>query len=221
MMDRQRGFTLFELLIALSLLGLLTTVMYGGLRFSARTWEAASAHSDATMTIEAAQSFLRRSLEGARPPAAAPPSGAPRSAPVPFVGRPDALAFVTTLPSVLGDGDGVIELRTTDTGGDAGSGRRLLLRWTPLTSPGPPGDRTLIERVGGLRFRYFGASGEGGEARWWDAWPDPAHLPRLIRVSVSFPAGDGRLWPDFVATPMLDGDSPCFMAAQPRACIRP
>jgi prepilin-type N-terminal cleavage/methylation domain-containing protein len=57
------GFTLLELLVAMTLLGLLMTVVFGGLRFGARAWERAETDSSGTDEIRLAQSILRHELE--------------------------------------------------------------------------------------------------------------------------------------------------------------
>ncbi|HEV8262433.1 MAG TPA: prepilin-type N-terminal cleavage/methylation domain-containing protein, partial [Burkholderiales bacterium] len=71
------GYTLIEMLVALSLLALMAVLLSGSFRFGARTWEATSQEIDRVGEVEAAQNFLRRQLAQAMPltfrPAAAEP----------------------------------------------------------------------------------------------------------------------------------------------------
>ena len=56
------GFTLVELLVATSVLALLSVVLFGGMRFGARAWEAGEASIERTGEVEAAQDLLRRTF---------------------------------------------------------------------------------------------------------------------------------------------------------------
>ena len=62
---RERGFTLIEILIAMTLLGLLMAMLSGGLRLGTRAWEASDTRSAELARLEAVQGFIRRSLTGA------------------------------------------------------------------------------------------------------------------------------------------------------------
>ncbi|MCH8035911.1 MAG: prepilin-type N-terminal cleavage/methylation domain-containing protein [Proteobacteria bacterium] len=64
---RQRGFTLIEILIAMTLLGLLMAMLFGGLRLGTRAWEASDARSAELARLEAVHGFIRRALTGAYP----------------------------------------------------------------------------------------------------------------------------------------------------------
>ena len=56
------GFTLIELLIALALFGLISVVLFGGLRFGTRAWEAGNAHAERLEEVQAVQALLRRHI---------------------------------------------------------------------------------------------------------------------------------------------------------------
>ena len=59
---RQAGFTLVELLVAMTLLAFLSIALFGGLRFGARSWEAVVDSSTERDQIAATQTFLRDRL---------------------------------------------------------------------------------------------------------------------------------------------------------------
>jgi general secretion pathway protein J len=60
----------------------------------------------------------------------------------------------------------------------------------------------LLDRIVGLRLRYFGVPGEAGvpdwQPRWVATWTRKDRLPVLVEVSVDFPAADSRRWPALV-----------------------
>ncbi len=57
--SRQAGFTLVELLVAMTLLAFLSIALFGGLRFGARSWEAVIDSSAERDRIASTQTFLR------------------------------------------------------------------------------------------------------------------------------------------------------------------
>ena len=63
----ERGFTLLELLVAITLLGLLMAALLGGLRLGARVWETGEARLDASARVQIVQDFLRQRITEALP----------------------------------------------------------------------------------------------------------------------------------------------------------
>lgn len=203
-----RGFTLIELLIALTLLGLLTVVLFGGLRFGTRTWEAGSARAERLAEVEAVQGLLRRQIAQAHPPAGRARTS--ESGEDSFVGEEEALRFTAPVPSHIGVG-GLYRFRISLTE-DVGT-RRLELAWQ-IDRPDAPafsdeaepplgGRRVLIEGLQGAAFRYYGAGRDGDEPDWHDEWDGARGLPALIALSVDFPPGDPRAWPELFVAPRL------------------
>jgi general secretion pathway protein J len=59
------GFTLLEILVALTLFGLIAVAVAGGIRFGARVWETGRQTAEASGEVHQAQSFVRQLLSGA------------------------------------------------------------------------------------------------------------------------------------------------------------
>ncbi|MGH6912899.1 MAG: PulJ/GspJ family protein, partial [Geminicoccales bacterium] len=59
---RAHGFTLLELLVAITLLGVLMAALFGALRLGARVWETGTARQDASARIQIVHNLLRREL---------------------------------------------------------------------------------------------------------------------------------------------------------------
>jgi general secretion pathway protein J len=224
-MHRQSGLTLVELLVTLTLLGLISTMLFGALRVGTRISDVAARSQESQTEMESVHRFLRRMLSQAQPlevprsgERSAPifegrilsqaqpletPRGGERSAPV-FEGRVDALSFVAPLPRYLPQGgQSLLAISRSEIEGRAA----LIADWTPFyprrAKDAAPTHRrvVLIERVGAIEFNYFGATDGAGVPQWFDRWIDMPHLPLLVRLRVTL--ADGRRWPDLMVAPRL------------------
>lgn len=196
----QAGFTLVELLVALTLLAMLSVMLFGGLRFGARSWDAVADRSERADRVAASQAFLRRQLSQASPEAGA--EGASDEA-AGLRGAPDSLAFTAPWLSSISLG-GLYRFELVHGGGEDGA---LILSWSPLqaeaegldSAPDLAGSRALLEGVSGLELSYYGADDPLSEAVWREDWPADGPPPRLVKVAVSF--ADGRqVWPPLIVS---------------------
>nr|WP_315488457.1 prepilin-type N-terminal cleavage/methylation domain-containing protein [uncultured Rhodoferax sp.] len=206
----QRGFTLLELLISLTLLGLILVLLFGGLRLSVRSWDSVQRQVDNLNSVRSVESFLRREMERIQPYRwkAAP---GPRFA---FVGERHKLNFVAPLPSRIGAGGLyaiALELEQTSTG------RRVTWKHMPIdpsmrdfSSLEPMKEMQLVgtelNSVDDIWLSYFGRETEAAAPRWVERWDSVVTMPQLIRIKVRF--ADGSEWPDFVVAPMLTSEGP-------------
>ncbi len=199
--DGERGFTLIELLVVLALLGLISLAMVGALRFGLRAWDTGERRVEQLNRIQAVQGFLRQRLHQALPT----PRRADRTtdSATTFAGTMEDLRFTAPLPAHLGVGGlHVYALRLDE------DGRRMVLDWRlyrPEESESieATGDGTakLLDDVESMTLSYFGASRDGADPDWHDAAEWSAGLPDLVRLRVTFPAGDDRHWPELVVAP--------------------
>ena len=59
---RQQGFTLLELVVAITLMGLVLVVLYSGLRLGLNGWDSGERRAEASNRLRSVQEFLRRQL---------------------------------------------------------------------------------------------------------------------------------------------------------------
>jgi len=201
------GFTLVELLVALTLFALMSVLMFGGLRFGLRAWESGSERIDEAAQVELVQSLLRRGLSQARLPWLLVPEDEDRDTLSAFTGTPDAMRFVAPLPSHSGVGGlAVFQLSERQNG----EGASLALAWKIFrpddfdSAAFDAGEeRFLLEDIASIELAYYGRFDANLPPDWLDQWDGLLGLPQLIRVRVSFPPGDRRRWPDLVVAPRL------------------
>ena len=209
----EAGFTLIELLIALTLLGLVSVVLFGGLRFGTRAWEAGNLQAERLAQVQAVQALLRRRIAQAMPPKAEVAGAADRRAT--FAGEAAALHFVATVPSRVGVG-GIYSFDLAAI--EDGEGARLELTWRLYRpdepdrfdepEPGLGGRRVLIDGIESAAIAYYGAPDQGQPADWRDRWEADSGLPAVIAIEVTFPEGDRRTWPVLQVAPKLAATAP-------------
>lgn len=211
--SRHRGFTLLEILIAVTLLALLVTLAFGALRTAIRTTRSGEALVERTDQVRVVQEFLRRQLSHAMPLPfeRLEDSGENRV----FVADRDELRFVAPMPGYLARGGPHVQwLRIVD----EGRGRRLEFDHAQLNGydpDDPKGDSTrepvvLIEGFREGRFEFRALDEEGELAEWSGDWEDPQRLPLLVRLRLEFDDDSRQRWPDLeiplltaTATPSL------------------
>jgi general secretion pathway protein J len=205
------GFTLLEMLVALTLLGLISVVAFDGLRFGTRAWEAGARRADDISEIEAVQNFLRRQMSRML----LPEDAVDERSEAALRGEEAAFQFLTVIPPELGVGGiALFRLYTEYSQGTGSQGTgsqaigQLVMDWAIYRPDGlvpPPGTterrRSLLQGIKALRFRYFGSLREGDEPAWRDAWFGSERLPHLISLDVDFADGDPRRWPELSVAP--------------------
>jgi len=204
------GFTLVEALASLAILALLSLMLVAGTQFARSRMIRMQAADDGEI-VETAQDLLRGRLSRAFP-YARPNTGFPT---VEFAGLPDRVSFFAPPPDVAAPDAlqryvlsvspaGVLQLtRVSDLANDPDSA----VRATPLLSA-----------VRGLSIDYFGAAPPDNLPRWRARWEQQDALPRLVRVRVSFPPGDRRIWPDLIIAPAATLDSLCQVDSRSGLC---
>lgn len=210
--DPRAGFTLLELLIAITLLGLLMAALFAGLQLGARAWERGEERLDQSARLQVVQGFLRDRLTQSYPLDVVEDGSRRRH--LTFEGTSEALRFVTLMPEHLGTGFAEFVLAI----GDQDDARHLIVRWRPFevsepvpaTADAEPQVKVLLEQIETLQLSYYGAPSRELPATWYEQWREASVMPDLVRLRISFPPGDRRAWPDLIVRPMTDATPPTF-----------
>ncbi|HRX69566.1 MAG: prepilin-type N-terminal cleavage/methylation domain-containing protein [Candidatus Competibacteraceae bacterium] len=192
---RQTGFTLLELVVAITLMGLVLVVLYSGLRLGLNGWESGERRAEATNRLRLTQEFLRRQLMQS---ITVRQITEERKSVVVFTGQPDKIEFVAPMLTQLGQG-GLYRVRVE------ASDHRLWIRWRPYLSDNSGADRgsdvdketVLLEGVTGIEWAYFGTERnyDPEPPRWRSEWTSSEQRPQLVRLNLSL---TGESWPDLV-----------------------
>lgn len=179
------GFTLLELLLAISLLSLITASIMGGVHMGRRSWETTRA-SDALDEVENAmraatglvvKGFLFTPDQSQLTGAEQPPL---------FLGSPQSCRFVA-----LSEGGAQFGgLILTEIGVDDGPDGAELAVWTKVYRPkeglspnrGSMKKTVILTGVASLEFAYFGAQQQGSPPAWASGWKSPIALPALVSI---------------------------------------
>jgi general secretion pathway protein J len=181
---RPRGFTLLEVILALSIMAALLVIVSGGLRIGLAAWQRGEQRTARLDRDRSLVILFEGALSGAFPYRLA--GGDAEQPQLLFEGLPDRLTFATVsppLPTAAPAAFSVVSVAAEPAG--------LALRQQILPSPVPleQMEPILIDtRTTALRFRYLGQEPDS----WEDVW-DPSRddaLPRAVEITLV--SGGGR-----------------------------
>jgi general secretion pathway protein J len=186
---RRLGFTLLELLLALSILGVILAVVAGALGVTVRAWEKGERLAEVQQRSRTILEQLRRQLGST-----VVLFGAREDQPlVAFSGGPGRVEFTSTLAMASKAGAAAVHVTYVVEPGPDGRARLLLyedpvepedyLSDRPLAHGSEP--RLLAADLEDVVFEYLAGTGGGPDLRWLPAWQpgDPAESPRAVRIT--------------------------------------
>jgi general secretion pathway protein J len=208
--SRQAGFTLLELVIALTLLALMSGVLFGALGYAGRSWEGGEAKAEQTASMRLSHAFLRSQLEAQHPLR----MRRMVEYPLLFAGSRDELRYAAPLPPrISGGGIWYYRLAVVREGDRS---RLVLERQVPDLDAGrlpefERADRSILaEDIEEIRLSYFGRDTGASNLTtptWRERWDDRNRLPLVIRIDVV--PRRGAAWPTLVVSPRQAPESGC------------
>ena len=215
----QRGFTLIELVVAMALLAAMMLLLYSGLTFSLRGWDAGDASGRRAADRRIGENFLRRELSELFPMRWKEPTIVKFA----FQGEKERVRFVSSRAAGISQGGlSLVGLEVQDEG--RGSRRRnLVMRrampddeaksFAPLDAAEP---FVLIADVDSVTFEYFGAENDFTAPQWTDTWRWDARVPEMIRLHIRADAATPQ--PEMVVRLNLGEEAGCLENAFQRNC---
>nr|WP_321986083.1 type II secretion system protein [uncultured Lichenicoccus sp.] len=187
--DREAGFTLLEIIVALVVLGVLFATLSQGVRFGFSSWGRQDQALRRGEALSAADRTLRRLIEQMDP-------GSEREGAT-LAGHPHAMAFIAPLPGASDAVPEAADMRLSVADG------HLLLSWLPhrhavRLAPAPaPQTTVLLDGIASLDLGYW----SDGSQHWSSSWSGNG-LADLVRIRIVFGEHDSRHWPDIVEAPV-------------------
>jgi len=186
------GFTLLEMMIALSLVSLITVIVAGSLHLGVRTWEKSESVVDLQQRSRIVLTRLKQQLGAAVDPQNENSDGRLTA----FKGDMRSVEYVTSVALDPANKYGWVHVRYQVDAGPDGRNRLLIfernLAWLqagPVSlDGGRDGQAGSVELVGGfedLHFEYLHADTDKEVTNWVSSWRADAknRLPEAIRIT--------------------------------------
>ncbi len=214
----QRGFTLIELVVAMALLGTMMLLLYSGLSFSVRSWDAGDVNGRRTADRRIGENFLRREISELFPMRWKEPNVVKFA----FEGEKDHLRFVSSRPAGIAQGGlSLVSLEVLDEGGGSRKRNLVMRRAMPdeeqkSFAPLDKAEATvMIAGVQGVTFEYFGSENDFTPPQWTDTWKPANRVPEAIRLRI---VGDDGPLPEMAVRISLGEEAGCLENAFQRNC---
>lgn len=217
-MRRQRGFTLIEVVVAMVLLGTMMLLLYSGLNFSLRSWDAGNANGQRVADWRLSENFLRREVSEIYPMRFVDPGQLKYA----FDGKAHELRFVSSRrPGVTAAGLSLVSI-------DVEPGKEPRTRDLVMRRASATGDvrdfsaldqaqaTVLLPDVDSVQFAYFGSDTDFTEPAWNDEWKIPFRMPLLVRMTVR--NANGEALPEMLVKLMVDPQAGCYENVFQREC---
>jgi general secretion pathway protein J len=190
-----KGFTLIEVLIAMTLLSIMVVLLFSSLKICADSWEKGESKITSVNEIAVVYNFFQRHLSVAKP-LWNDLSGEEKI--FSFQGKAQSLQFVSDFPASAGrSGLQLFSLELQQEDND----QVINVTLTPFV-PAAEGEEwhkeevTLIKHVSEFTLAYFGSDDEVSEGTWHDEWLDKSVQPRLVKINIKLE--NEIYWPEMI-----------------------
>jgi general secretion pathway protein J len=206
-MRRSGGFTLIEVMLAITLVALIMGMAYGGFRASIRATTSGEERIEETNRLRVTHQFVRRQLSQAR--SLIIEQDEEEGEQIRFQGEAERVRFVAPMPGYLSYGGAYVQ----EFGLERGEDGLDLVFYFALLNGYLPGDLeesegvVLLEGLEQGGFFFMGLDEEDQTPYWADFWEETARLPLAVGLNIDMGRDDGLGWPELVTPVMVDSAS--------------
>lgn len=210
------GFTLIEVLIAMTLLSIMVILLFGSLKICAESWEKGESKIADVNEVAVVYNFFQQYLSAAKPLYDDFSVAGQRT--FSFQGNTQSLQFIGDFPASAARGG--LQLFSIQLQDDRDplqpAGTQINVTLTPFF-PTTEGERsqkeevTLIKHVKNFSLAYFGLD-DTGEISWQNEWLEKDTQPQLVKINIE--RDDGMFWPEMIVElKVANGQDSAGMAA--------
>lgn len=202
---RAGGFTLVELLLAITLLSILLGLAYGGFRASTRAADRGQDILQESSRLRLAHQFVHRQINQMLPMSFS--SAEDGDEPMVFEGSTNRIRYVGPMPGYLGfGGPQVQELSIVN--GEEGMALVLshaLLQGFEESRMTERAPIMLIDGIESATFMFQGRDELGEPSSWQANWDETHMLPLAVSLQMEFDEDAHMGWPELIASVKIDG----------------
>lgn len=204
---RVAGFTLIEVMLAISLVALIMALAYGGFRSSIRATASGEQLIEETNRLRITHQFVRTQLSQALSLVIEEDEGEGQM--IRFEGETQRVRFVAPMPGYLGFGGPYVQQLSLERAAD---GFDLVFNFALLNGY-EPGDLdnddgvVLLQGLASGGFFFLGPDEEDQSPVWSDFWESVGELPDAVGLSLDLGRDNGLAWPELV-TPLRVDSAP-------------
>lgn len=189
------GFTLIEVLIAMTLLGVMVVLLFTSMKICADSWQKGEDKISQVNDTAVVYQFFQHHVGSAKP---VWNDFSEDNQDFAFQGKSQELQFVSAFPaSAKKSGLQLFSLNLIKDD----DGQRLQVSIIPFY-PVAKGEEwrkeevTLLEHVRNFSLSYFALDESQTEGAWQEDWLEQETLPRLVRIKIE--TEDGSYWPEMI-----------------------
>jgi general secretion pathway protein J len=198
------GFTLLEVLMAVTLLALLLAGAYSGIQTSVRAMHSGERMIERVDRVRTVQEFLRHQISRIMP---LPYEQTPTATLV-FEGDRQYMRFVAPMPGYLSHGGPYVQTLALVRGND---GLRLVFSGAMLNGFDAKEEKAaerepvvLLDHIRDGSFAYRMLDEQSQLTPWSDSWPDPSITPLMVQIEIVMQSGERVDFPTLAVPLMLD-----------------
>ena len=192
--QKNMGFTLLEVMLAMTLLSIMVVLLFSSLKIGAESWNRGESKIAEVNEKAVVYQFFKRHLPSIRP-LWDDFSDDERS--FSFQGEQDAFQFVSVFPFSAAR-KGLQLFKVFPDKSEKGVVKVILTPFYPTVEEQQwePEEVVLLENVEKFELSYFGKEDSESEAAWFDSWQEKELLPALLKIKIVLK--DHSYWPEMI-----------------------